>query len=175
MGTAIELKTKTFRIVRIVLIVVAFIAFLYGIKATRTATANKNHNPDKIVLKLSELSSEAKNSDSYSGKYYVYMDYEIENKTAAELKIVSAIITFSDKSGKEIMSVRGDFGSGSTLNIKKMSKGNSRIYLEKSISYADEDVGFMNLYNGNKDNYSITYKIVGVQWTDGYYYNNFGY
>ena len=175
MGTATELKTKTFRIVRIVLIVIVFIVFLYGISATRTATANKNHNPDKIVLKLSELSSEAKNPDSYNGKYYVYMDYEIENKTAAELKKVSAIITFSDKSGKEVISVQGDFGSGSTLNIKKKSKGNSRIYLEKSISYADKDAGFMNLYNGNKDDFSITYKIVSAQWTDGYYYNNFGY
>lgn len=157
------MNLKSAKVITTILLIVAIIAFVFGIGTAIKADKARAHNPDKIQIELLNIRPEV--SDSY----YVYMSYSIKNRTGKELNSVAATADVKDKSGKELGSIRLEFG-GTGSNALHLKRGSveKEIYLESRTP----DEFFATLFQANASDLQITYEVYSAQWADGYSYYN---
>ena len=160
------MKLEKIRVIQVWVLILTCILFLVGIGLTYPETEKREHNPENIKIKI--VDSEAKiQSGSYSQKYRVYMDLEIENKTKVALRGVSVTFYFKNKSGKLIGSMNSTLGNGA----KKIETNKKEIFT----SYLEESGGnwdalFTELYENGLKNCDVSYEVTGAIWDDGYSY-----
>lgn len=157
------MNLKSAKVITTILLVVAIIAFVFGIGTAIKADKARAHNPEKIQIELLEIRPDV--SDSY----YVYMNYSIKNKTGKELDSVSVYADVKDKSGKALGTIKLAFG-GTGSNALHLKKGSveKEIYLESRTP----DEFFATLFQANAGDLQITYEVYSAQWTDGYLFFN---
>lgn len=150
-------------------LVITCIFFIVGLFLSSNASNERAHNAEKIDIEL--LSFEQKEDDRY---YYIYFDYKITNRGKATVDYVNIKTTFKDKNGKVIGSMTSTFGSsfGSEgLNIEKGKNVVMETYLKESQTSPYISDLFIELYNNELSDYTVTHTITDVAWSDGYTYS----
>ena len=161
------MSLKKARIIRIILFAFACSAFAAGLSLSITAEQRRAHNPDKIMVEITNCESRYDNT-----YYYVYTDFSIKNNTSATLDYVEVVATFKNTRGISIGTMTSRFGSvsGNGLNIEKGRRDVQETYLSERQAASYHDELFVELFNNGLGNVTVTYKITYAKWTDGYTY-----
>ena len=152
--------------IRIILLIVAGIAFIVGLSITGFVEQEQAHNIEDIYIDITNSKSKYSNST-----YYVYMDFRITNKTSATLDFVKVTAYFTDRSGNLIGTTTAELGSpydDRKLNISTGSSGTRTMHISKLKSDTQDEHLFVELYNHGLQNVTVTYEITYAEWSDGY-------
>lgn len=143
-------------------LIVTCILFIVGLVLSSKATKERKHDIDDISVKI--LTSETA-QDGY--KYYVNMDFEIENDSETTLAYIEIIVRFTDKNGKQIGTMTSSFGSGNGMSLESGEK----VILSSYLSEAGTNWGtlFSQLYENGVEAYELEYEVTYARWNDSYY------
>ena len=145
----------TFLVSLLVLLLAIFTPLVNAIK----------HNVSDIEITLLEARKEHDPYAGYSGRYYVYYDFEIENDTGADVERIDTVITVLDKAGNEL-------GTVSTSFTTEIASGNTvKCTTTLSETRPDSNAFFTLLYDTDKDVLDFSIEIVRVLFTDGEEYS----
>ncbi len=165
-----ETKERIKSSVKKFLVTLIVLAVVIGVFIVRPLKKKWDHDIDDIIIKLTEMSSlydpEAKYS--YNGCYYVYFDFEIKNETNADIDYIQVVTYFETKNGKSIGQLQSEFGGmySSAMNLKKNKTMIKESYLSETNPEKD-DLLYL-LYGTNVEDWTISYKITSVKFSDGY-------
>ena len=152
-----------------IVLVITCVFFIVGLVLSSQAENKRAHNVDKIDIEI--LSYEQKTDDRY---YYIYFDYKITNRGKATVDYVQIKTTFLDKNGKTIGSMTSTLGASyesEALNIEKGKNVIMETYLKESQTSPYISDLFIELYNHELSDYTVTHTITGVAWSDGTTYS----
>lgn len=159
--------------IRVFLLVVACIMSIVGLNLSNNYAKARAHNPEDIKIKI--ISCESKydeNATFYvNGCYYVYFNYEIINETSADIDYIDVVAHYTDHSGKSIGNITTSFGGydSSSMNLKAGTKQIHETYISEN--RPEEDQFFTTLYNSDFSEFTVTYKILSVKFSDGERYD----
>ena len=159
---------KTAKKIRSILLVVAIITLVVGLYKTNDYKKVAAHDPDDIKIEI--VSCESKYDDR---NYYVYMDFEIKNKTKETIDYIAVTTYFKDKNGKSIGTMSSEFGTpygNGALNLEKGDKVIESTYLDEYKTSTHMDNMFVELYENGIEDMEITFEITSVRWADDYSY-----
>ena len=151
------------------LLVLLIVAVIAGGILTYRADIERKHDVDDIKIELSNMRSSYDPNSGYYGKYYVYTDYTVTNKTKAVLESLEVIVTYKDANGKQLTQVRTSFGRYDDMNLERKESVTLESYLdEQKIS---DSTAMSVLYGKELSEFVVEYEITKVRWTDGVNYN----
>lgn len=136
--------------------------------------ANKNkYDVERIEIAITNVE---KKYDPYAspyinGCYYIYFDYEIKNKTGADIDYIEIVTYYTDSSGKSIGTVTTSFGGyySSTMSLKAKTSQTHETYISEN--QPEKNQFFTTLYNSDFSDFTVTYKVVSVEFSDGKHYS----
>ena len=143
------------------------VSFIVGLVLSIEADKVRNHNPEDIVINLKSSREETKDN-----RFYVYMDFDIMNKSGAKIHSVSFKTHVEDKNGNSIGSITTTFGSpyflSGSLELEKKNSITKTSYLDESL-YSLQDNSLMHgIYENGLESYNLRIEITEVRWTDEY-------
>ena len=159
---------KTAKKIRTILLVIACIAVVIGFNKAKIHGEKAAHDPDDIKMEI--VACESKYDDR---NYYVYMDYEIKNKTKETVDYIAVTTYFKDKNGKSIGTMTSEFGTpygNGALNLSKGDKVIESTYLDEYKTSTNMSEMFVYLYENGIEDVEITFEITSVRWADDYSY-----
>ena len=145
------------------------VVLIVGLTLTNIKTAERKHDVDDIKISVTDISTSIEDG-YYSTKYYVNMDFKIENKSKAKANLQRLDVTMylTDKSGKSIGTITSSFGSSySSSSELNLERGKNTI-LSSYLSATGNNCSsvFSELYNNGLKNCNVEYKITYARWTD---------
>ena len=161
------MKIKTVGLIRNILFACVCISFVVGLVLSIEADKERKHNPDNILVTIED--SRASLSDN---KFFVYVDYEITNRTDVELKYVDLKTYIEDENGRLLGTLTTTFGSTySVSNSLSLGSKKSMVktsYVSESVYWLDEGDMLYEIYKNGLDSYNLRCEITAAAWSDDY-------
>ena len=158
------MNLKSAKVIRIILLAIACIAFVIGLGLSGKAERERKHNLNDIGIEITNC--ESKYDDR---SYYVFFDYTVTNNTAETLDDVTIKTEFKDKSGKTLGILTTEMGSpnGQKMNLEKGGTDVWQTHLEEYQSKSSYDDLFVELFTNGIESLEISYQITYAKWADG--------
>lgn len=172
-------KTKSIIIKSIITAIICIILIL--IIAGITACVNKNnlyksnHQYSDISINITSKSKSFKHND-YStnedaGTYYINYGIKINNNSGAIVNYIKVEITVYNLSNEEQGSITSTFGSNyydrDQLKLDVNSSKTTQTEISEDSYNGNVSTYFAYLYNNDLTNMKFSYKIIGLEWSDG--------
>ncbi|MBR3436410.1 MAG: hypothetical protein IKG97_01510 [Lachnospiraceae bacterium] len=162
------MNLRTLKIIRIILLVLACIAFFVGIGLSQKAEKARKTDLSKINVKIvgKECYYNQFEAPYTNGYYHILLTYELTNKTKVDWKYLSVETIVYDKNGKTIGSLTAEFGNSygaSNLKLKVGEKATRDSELKDNMP----STFFMTLYDSDLSDLTFESEI-----TYGTYYES---
>ncbi len=157
------------------LLVLLIVAVIAGGALTQRASRARKHNVDAIDIEISNMRSyhDPDGGAYINGKYYIYFDYTITNRSRSELDAIEVAVHYKDGNGKAITQITTWFGSSGGNDELNLPRGRS-VTMEAYISDGGNSMGsgFVALYGNELSDFEISYEILTAYWEDGTRYSD---
>lgn len=149
---------------RVVLLIIACIAFVIGLPFSIEAKKAKTHNPDNISIEMIKTERE-----ETTREYHVFVTFRVTNHTISTIKAIK-FVTDVYKNGNYLGNFRSETSS-IQIAPESSSELTVRLIVQKSAWDTPTDL-FVELYNNGVQNVRGTVSIYGVEWTDNESYRD---
>ena len=129
------------------------------------------HDIENIGIELVSIEGRYSEPDTAYGKteYYVFFDFKLTNSTGADIELVEVVTSFYDTDGRfrgTLTSTFGTYSSPMELTVGKSEMRETYI----STKYPENDAFFELLYYSDITDFTVSHKIVSVEFADGEYF-----
>lgn len=143
---------------RVVLLIIACIAFVIGLPFSIEAKKASTHNPDDISIEMIKTTREETTQE-----YHVFVTFKVTNHTISTIKQLQ-FVTDVYKNGNDLGYFLVETGS-IQIAPESSSELTVRLTVQKNSWDTPTDL-FVELYNNGLQNVHGSFSIYGVKWTD---------
>ena len=158
------MNVKTAKVIRIVLLVVACITVIVGIKKSQKAAKEAATDVSKINVQITDMNCHQEQND---GRYYIDFSFQITNKTNVDWGYLKVQTHVFDKNGTSLGTITSEFGQSKRSSDLILKVGET-VTKESSIAENANSPGdfFMSIYESNFSDLRFESEV-----TYGSYYN----
>lgn len=158
------MTVKKAKVIRIILLIIACVSFLYGLALSERADTERAHSVKKVLVQVQskQVYYNAEERGYSNGAYHIVLSYSVQNDTEVPINSLELETYVYNNAGKQLGTVKTSF---SDINLQPGH--DTEIKADFADGVPVSDVFFIAFYENELSDFQIENKVLSVGFQDG--------